>query len=66
MAQRSWFAQLLFLAIPVLAADLGDIQLLAQAPTRMLACESTYDSCKRPDAHLDLVWVFIFALFYLW
>jgi hypothetical protein len=30
----------------------------ASAPTRILACESTNDSCKRPDARLDLVWVF--------
>jgi hypothetical protein len=59
MAQRSPLAQLLSPAIPILAVSLGAIQLFAQtAPTRILACESTNDSCKRPDATLDLVWVF--------
>ena len=60
MGQRSRLAQLLFLAIPFLAVEVGTTRLFAQAvaPTRILACESTNDSCKRPDAHLDLVWVF--------
>jgi hypothetical protein len=60
MSQRSRLAQLLFLVIPVLALDAGTIQLFAQAaaPTRILVCESTNDSCKRSNAQLDLTWVF--------
>ena len=51
MAQRFRLAQLLSPAISILAASLGAIQLFAQtAPTRILACESTNDSCKRPGA----------------
>ncbi len=60
MAQRYRLAQLLFPAISILASLAVAIQLFAQtsAPTRILACESTNDSCKRPDAPLDLVWAF--------
>ena len=60
MAKHSRLAQLLFLAVPVVTAGVGATQLFAQgsAPTRMMACESKNDSCKRPDAHLDIVWVF--------
>lgn len=60
MAQHSRLAQLLFLAILVLAGGLGAVQLVAQAsaPTRILTCESNNDSCKRPGAPLNLVWVF--------
>ena len=60
MSQRSRLAQLLFLVITVPALDAGTIHLFAQAapPTRILVCESTNDSCKRPNAQLDLTWVF--------
>ncbi len=57
MAQRLRLTQLLFPAIPILAASLAAIHLFAQtSPTRILACESTNDSCKQPGAPLDLVW----------
>ena len=56
MAQPSPIPHLLSLALPILACGLAATHLSAQ--TRMLACESTTNSCNRPDAHLDQSWVF--------
>lgn len=60
MAQRFRLAGLLSLVVAVVAVIREGGPLFAQtsAPTRMLVCESTDDSCKRPNARLDIVWTF--------
>jgi hypothetical protein len=60
MQQRSRVTQLLLLSTVVSVGSLNPNQLCAQelAPTRMLVCESNTDTCKAPDARLDIVWAF--------
>jgi len=59
MAQRLRLSLLVVFASALLVPGLRPVQFYAQAPapTRILVCESPDDSCKRPDAHLDLVWI---------